>query len=78
MIAHVCDLQVGTFVHTFGDVHIYNNHFDQIREQLRRTPKILPTLTINPNQKDLFGISRDDIILENYNPDPFIKAQVAV
>lgn len=78
MIAHVCDLQVGTFVHTFGDVHIYNNHFAQVREQLSRTPKELPTLTINTTKKDLFAISREDIILENYNPDPFIKAQVAV
>lgn len=78
LIAHVCNLEVGTFVHTFWDVHIYNNHFDQIQEQLSRTPKKLPTLTINSTQKNIFAITREDIILENYHPDPFIKAQVAV
>lgn len=78
LVAHVCDLQVGTFVHTFGDVHIYNNHFDQIHEQLRRTPKQLPSLKIIAQHKKLFAITREDIVLENYTPDPFIKAQVAV
>lgn len=78
LIAYVCDLEVGTFVHTFWDVHIYNNHFDQIHQQLSRTPKKLPTLTIQASQKNIFTITREDIILENYNPDPFIKAQVAV
>jgi thymidylate synthase len=78
LVAHVCDLHVGTFVHTFGDVHIYNNHFEQIHQQLSRTPKQLPTLTIRTEQKNLFAITREDMMLENYNPDPFIKAQVAV
>lgn len=78
LVAHVCDLEVGTFVHTFGDVHIYNNHFDQIHQQLSRTPKQLPSLKITAQHKNLFAITREDIVLENYNPDPFIKAQVAV
>ena len=78
MIAHVCDLQVGTFVHTFGDVHLYSNHFEQVHIQLSRTPKPLPTLTLNPEQKNLFAFTREDIIVHNYYPDPFIKAQVAV
>jgi len=78
LVAHVCDLEVGTFVHTFGDVHIYNNHFEQIHEQLKRTPKELPSLTITASHKNLFAITREDILLTNYNPDPYIKAQVAV
>ena len=78
MIAHVCDLQVGTFVHTFGDVHIYNNHFEKIQLQLSRTPKKLPTLQIDKTKKDLFSFVRKDIVLLDYDPDPWIKAQVAV
>lgn len=78
LIAHVCDLQVGEFVHTFGDVHIYLNHFDQVREQLSRTPTALPTLKLNPDQKDLFAFKSTDIELLNYAPAPAIRATVAV
>ena len=78
LIAYACDLEVGTFVHTFWDVHIYRNHFDQVHTQLKRTPKPLPTIHVNASQKDLFAITREDIVLEHYDPDPFIKAQVAV
>lgn len=64
LIAHVCDLEIGTFVHTFGDVHIYLNHLDQVQEQLKRAPKQLPTLTITPDIKDLFQIQYEDIHLD--------------
>lgn len=78
MVAQVCGLEPGEFVHTFGDVHIYSNHFDQVQEQLSRTPKDLPTITINPNKKDIFGFEYEDFTLSGYNPDPSIKAPVAV
>lgn len=78
MIAQVCDLEVGDFVHTFGDVHIYNNHIDQVDEQLRRTPRKLPTMKINPGVKDIFSFTYEDFTLEGYDPDPAIKAPIAV
>ena len=78
MVAQVCDLQVGDFVHSFGDVHIYNNHFEQVKLQLSRTPKALPTMKINPEVKDIFEFTFDDFQLENYDPYPGIKAPVAV
>lgn len=78
MIAHVTDLKVGTFVHTFGDVHLYTNHVAQAHEQLSRTPGVLPTLSINPNQKDLFSLTFEDIAVHNYAPQPVIKAPVAI
>ena len=78
MIAQVCDLQVGEFIHTFGDVHIYNNHLDQVRLQLSRTPKPLPKLVLDSNISELFDFTYQDIKLENYNPDPAIKAKVSI
>lgn len=78
MIAQVCDLKLGEFIHTFGDLHIYNNHFDQVREQLSRTPKELPQMIINPERKDIFSFEYEDFELVNYNPDPGIKAPIAI
>jgi len=78
MIAQVCGLQLGDFVHTFGDVHIYNNHFEQVNLQLSREPRALPTMHINPEVKDIFGFKYEDFCLDNYDPHPAIKAAVAV
>ncbi len=78
MIAQVCDLECGDFVHTLGDAHIYLNHLDQINEQLTRTPKKLPIIEINPKIKNIFDYKYDDFKLIDYNPDPLIKAPVAV
>ena len=78
MIAQVCDLKLGEFVHTFGDLHIYNNHFDQVKEQLSREPKELPEMVINPSKRDIFSFEYDDFELKNYNPDPGIKAPIAI
>jgi thymidylate synthase len=78
MVAQVCDLQPGDFVHTFGDAHLYSNHIEQTREQLSREPRPLPTMLINPAVKDIFGFKFEDFTLENYDPHPAIKAPVAV
>ena len=78
MIAQVCDLEPGEFVHTFGDVHLYNDHLEQARLQLTRTPDKLPTMKINPEVKDLFAFSFEDFELIDYNPQPHIKASVSV
>ncbi len=78
MIAQISGLGVGDFVHTFGDAHIYSNHFEQVREQLSRSPRALPKLKLNPEVTDLFAFRYDDIIFENYDPHPAIKAPVAV
>ena len=78
MLAQVCDLEVGDFVHTFGDAHIYSNHMEQVELQLSRNPKPLPTMEINPNIKDIFSFKYEDFNLVNYNPDPHIKGAVAV
>lgn len=78
MVAQVCDLEVGDYVHTFGDVHIYNNHFEQVQKQLSRTPKDLPIMKLNPEIKDIFDFDFEDFTLENYSPDPGIKAPVAI
>ena len=78
MVAKVCGLQLGDFVHTFGDVHIYNNHFEQVNLQLSREPRALPTMHINPEVKDIFGFKYEDFCLDNYDPHPAIKAAVAV
>lgn len=78
MVAQVCDLEVGDYVHSFGDVHIYNNHFEQVEKQLARTPKSLPTMKLNPEIKDIFGFKFEDFTLENYDPYPGIKAPVAI
>lgn len=78
MMAQVCDLKLGDFVHTFGDVHIYNNHIDQVNEQLTREPKKMPTMKINPEIKDIFKFKYEDFELVDYDPDPAIKAPVSV
>jgi len=78
MVAQVCGLQLGDFVHTFGDVHIYNNHLEQVKLQLSRTPKTLPTMQINPAITDIFAFKYQDFTLLNYDPHPAIKAPVAV
>lgn len=78
MVAQVCDLQLGDFVHTFGDAHLYSNHFEQVNTQLARTPKALPSMKINPEVKDIFAFTFDDFELVNYDPDPHISAPVAV
>lgn len=78
MIAQVAGLQVGDFVHTLGDAHLYLNHMEQVDEQLSRTPRELPTMTINPTVNDIFGFTFDDFKLENYNPYPTIKAPIAI
>ena len=78
MVAQVCDLKVGDFVHTLGDAHLYSNHFEQAREQLTRTPKDLPRMNINPEVKDLFDFTFEDFELVGYEPDAHIKAAVAV
>ncbi len=78
MVAQVCGLKPGEFVHTLGDAHLYSNHLDQTREQLSRTPRALPTLKINPAVKDIFAFKFEDFVLENYDPHPAIKAPIAV
>ena len=78
MVAQVCDLQPGDFVHTFGDLHLYSNHLDQAREQLSREPRSLPVMKINPEVKDIEGFKFDDFVLEGYDPWPAIKAPIAV
>ena len=78
MVAQVCGLQAGEFIHTLGDAHLYSNHFEQARLQLERAPKALPTMNINPEVKDLFGFEFEDFELVGYDPDPHIKAAVAV
>ena len=78
MVAQVCDLQLGDFVHTLGDAHIYLNHMEQVQEQLSRTPRALPIMHINPEVKDIFGFKFEDFTLEGYDPHPAIKAPVAV
>ena len=78
MIAHVTGYEPGEFVHTFGDVHIYNNHFDQVKEQLTREPRPLPTLKLNPDKKNIDEFTFDDITLEGYDPHPPIKGEITV
>ena len=78
MMAQVCDLEAGDFVHTFGDAHIYSNHEDQINLQLSRTPRSLPSMKINPEIKDLFEFTFEDFELIDYNPHPLIKGAVAI
>jgi thymidylate synthase len=78
MIAQVCDLQAGEFIHTFGDVHIYNNHIEQVNLQLSRKPLPLPTMKLNPSVKNIFDFAFENFTLENYQSHPAIKAPVAV
>jgi len=78
MVAQVCELQPGEFIHTLGDAHIYSNHFEQVKLQLTRTPKPLPTLKLNPSVKNIFDFKFEDFSLENYDPHPHIKGIVAV
>ena len=78
MIAHVCGLECGEFIHTLGDAHIYTNHIDQVNEQLGRKPKKLPQIKINPSVKNIFDFKYEDFSLEGYDPYPLIKAPVAV
>jgi thymidylate synthase len=78
MIAQVCDLEVGDFVHTFGDAHIYSNHLEQVELQLSRECRPLPTMKINPAVKDIFGFTYEDFELVGYDPHPHIKGAVAV
>ncbi|MFK8264972.1 thymidylate synthase [Capnocytophaga cynodegmi] len=78
MVAQVCKLEVGEFVHTFGDVHIYNNHLEQVKLQLSREPRPLPTMKLNPEVTDLFSFKYEDFTLEGYDPYPAIKGEVSV
>ncbi|MTI19171.1 thymidylate synthase [Rhodobacteraceae bacterium RKSG542] len=78
MVAQVCDLEPGDFVHTFGDAHLYMNHLEQAELQLSREPRALPTMRINPEVKDLFAFKYEDFTVEEYDPHPHIKAVVSV
>ena len=78
MVAQVCDLDYGDFIHTFGDAHLYNNHIEQTKLQLSREPRPLPVMKINPKVKDIFAFKYEDFTLENYDPWPHIKGEVAV
>jgi thymidylate synthase len=78
MVAQVCDYQAGDFIHTFGDVHVYSNHKEQIQEQLKRSPKALPIMKLNRNIKNIFDFTYEDFELLNYNPHPLIKGKVAI
>ncbi|RUO80334.1 thymidylate synthase [Idiomarina tyrosinivorans] len=78
MVAQVCDLAVGEFIHTFGDAHLYLNHLEQAQTQLQREPYPRPTMKINPQVKDIFAFSFDDFSLENYQSHPHIKAPIAI
>lgn len=78
MIAQVCGLKPGEFVHTFGDTHIYLNHIDQVKLQLTRTPKTLPSMEINPKVQSIFDFNYEDFQIRNYDPHPHIKGEVSV
>jgi thymidylate synthase len=77
-MAQVTGLQPGEFVHSFGDVHLYHNHFEQVRLQLSREPRPLPRLTINPDKRDIFDFEFEDFMITGYDAHPSIKAEIAV
>jgi len=78
MVAQVTGLRPGKFIHSFGDLHLYANHIDQAKKQLSRTPRPLPTMTLNPEVRSIFDFKYEDFTLSNYNPHPHVKAEVAV
>lgn len=78
MVAQVCGLEPGEFIHTFGDVHIYLNHLAQVEEQLKREPRQLPRMVLNPDVKDIFGFKYEDFTLQDYDPWPPIRGGVSV
>ncbi|HYH09345.1 MAG TPA: thymidylate synthase [Thermoanaerobaculia bacterium] len=78
MVAQVCNLQPGEFIHTLGDAHLYSNHLEQAREQLTREPRPLPSMRVNPDVRSIFEFRFSDFTLENYDPHPAIKAPIAV
>ena len=78
MVAQVCDLKPGTFVHTYGDLHLYSNHLEQAKLQLTREPRPLPQLKLNPDVKNIHDFKFEDFELTGYDPHPHIKAQVAI
>ena len=78
MVAQVCGLKTGEFIHTFGDLHLYSNHLDQAKLQLAREPRVLPTMVINPDVSDIYSFQYGDFELQNYDPHPSIKAPIAV
>ena len=78
MVAQVCDLKAGDFIHTLGDAHLYNNHLEQAHLQLSREPNALPRVRLNPEVKSIFDFKFEDFTLEDYEPHPHIKAPVAV
>ena len=78
MVAQVCGLKPKEFIHTYGDLHIYKNHIEQVKEQLSRAPRVLPTMTLNPDVKDIGDFKYEDFKLKGYDPYPAIKAPIAV
>ena len=78
MVAQVCNLQLGEFVHTLGDTHIYNNHFEQVKLQLSREPRPYPKMILNENVKSIFDFTYEDFTLEGYDPHSLIKAPIAI
>ena len=78
LIAHETGLQVGEFIHTLGDAHLYSNHMEQMKEQLSRTIRSAPTLHLNPEKQSIFDFEIGDITIEGYDPHPTIKAPIAV
>ncbi len=78
MVAQACNLKAGEFVHTLGDAHLYSNHLEQAREQLARTPRAMPTMSLNPAVKSVFDFKFEDFTLNDYDPHPAIKAPIAV
>ena len=78
MVAQVCDLEPGEFIHTLGDAHIYTNHEEQVRLQLTREPRSLPVVSLNPEVTSIFDFRYEDFSMENYNPHPHIKGTISV